>query len=101
MDKSLDWREYVITRAIKASGYSAILFVGLIFLFLLKEGLPTLAEVPLGDLLSTRWYPIEDYFGILPLLTGSLVVTLGAGLIAIPVSYTHLRAHETRHDLVC
>jgi hypothetical protein len=20
---------------------------------------------------------------------------------AIPVSYTHLRAHETRHDLVC
>jgi len=85
MDKSLDWREYVITRAIKASGYSAILFVGLIFLFLLKEGLPTLAEVPLGDLLSTRWYPIEDYFGILPLLTGSLVVTLGAGLIAIPL----------------
>src|SRR5450759_5753024 len=22
-------------------------------------------------------------------------------LIAYPVSYTHLRAHETRHDLVC
>src|SRR5450759_5785084 len=22
-------------------------------------------------------------------------------LSAIPVSYTHLRAHETRHDLVC
>ena len=85
MDKSLDWREYVITRAIKASGYSAILFVGLIFLFLLKEGLPTLTQVPLGDLLSTRWYPIEDYFGILPLLTGSLIVTLGAGLIAIPL----------------
>jgi phosphate transport system permease protein len=85
MDKSLDWREYVITRAIKASGYSAILFVGLIFLFLLKEGLPALANVPIGNLLSTRWYPIEDYFGILPLLTGSLVVTLGAGLIAIPL----------------
>lgn len=85
MDKSLDWREYVITRAIKASGYSAILFVVLIFLFLLKEGLPTLTQVPLGDLFSTRWYPIEDYFGILPLLTGSLIVTLGAGLIAIPL----------------
>src|SRR5450756_3122735 len=23
------------------------------------------------------------------------------GIIAGPVSYTHLRAHETRHDLVC
>lgn len=85
MDRSLDWREYVITRAIKASGYSAILFVALIFLFLLKEGLPALAEVPPGDLLSIRWYPIENYFGILPLLTGSLIVTLGAGMIAIPL----------------
>src|SRR5450756_2019834 len=25
----------------------------------------------------------------------------GEGQRAIPVSYTHLRAHETRHDLVC
>lgn len=85
MDKSLDWREFIITRAIKASGYSAILFVVLIFIFLLREGLPTLSDVPLKDLLSTRWYPIENYFGILPLLTGSLVVTLGAALIAIPL----------------
>ena len=85
MDKSLDWREFIITRAIKASGYSAILFVALIFIFLLREGLPTLSDVPLKDLLSTRWYPIENYFGILPLLTGSLVVTLGAALIAIPL----------------
>jgi phosphate transport system permease protein len=85
MDKSLDWREFIITRAVKASGYSAILFVVLIFIFLLREGLPTLSDVLLKDLLSTRWYPIENYFGILPLLTGSLVVTLGAALIAVPL----------------
>ena len=84
MDKSLDWREYVITRAIKASGYSAIVFVALIFFFLLREGLPALSEVPLAGLFSQRWYPIENYFGILPLITGSLIVTLGAMLIAIP-----------------
>jgi len=84
MEKSLNWREYVITRLIKASGYSAILFVALIFLFLLKEGLPALGEVSLSKLLTTRWYPIENYFGILPLITGTLVVTLGAALIAIP-----------------
>src|SRR5450756_2834249 len=29
-----------------------------------------------------------------------LASALGA-LAAMPVSYTHLRAHETRHDLVC
>ena len=84
MDKSLNWREYIITRLIKASGYSAILFVGLIFFFLLLEGVPALGEVSLSDLLATRWYPIEDFYGILPLLTGSLLVTIGAALIAIP-----------------
>ena len=54
MEKDLNWREFVITRAIKASGYSAIVFVGLIFFFLLREGLPTLGEVPLSTLFSDR-----------------------------------------------
>jgi len=84
MEKSLNWHEYIITRLIKTSGYSAILFVSLIFLFLLREGMPALVDVPLKDLFGLRWYPIEDFFGILPLLTGSLMVTIGAGAIAIP-----------------
>ncbi len=85
MEKTLNWREYVITRLIRASGYSAIVFVALIFFFLLREGLPALGEVPLSALLSARWYPIEgNNFGILSLLTGSLIVTVGAALIAIP-----------------
>ncbi|MBU1662370.1 MAG: phosphate ABC transporter permease subunit PstC [Chloroflexi bacterium] len=84
MESSLNWREYIITRLIKASGYSAIVFVGMIFYFLLREGLPTLGEVSFGTLFSSRWYPIEDYFGILPLIGGSLIVTIGATLIAVP-----------------
>lgn len=84
MKESLNWREFVITRLIKASGYSAIIFVALIFFFLMREGIPTLGEVNIKNLLSIRWYPIEDYFGILPLLTGSFIVTIGAALIAVP-----------------
>ncbi len=84
MKSELTWQEFVLTRAIKASGYSAIVFVVLIFFFLMREGLPTLWEVSLSNLFSDRWYPIEDYFGILPLITGSLIVTVGAALIAIP-----------------
>ncbi len=83
--RDLSWKEFVITRSIKTAGYSAILFVGLIFLFLLRAGLPTLIEVPFASLFSTRWYPIEDYFGILPLIGGSIIVTLGAALFAIPL----------------
>lgn len=84
MEKSLNWREFIITRAIKASGYSAIVFVLLIFFFLMREGLPALGEVEGGNLFSLRWYPIEEMFGILPLISGSLIVTFGATLIAVP-----------------
>lgn len=80
-----NWKETIITVVIRASGYSAILFVGLIFIFLLTEGLPTLGEVPLTALASERWYPIEEYFGLLPLIGGTLIVTLGAALVAMPI----------------
>jgi phosphate transport system permease protein len=75
---------FSITALIKVSGYSAIFFVVMILAFLLGQGLPTVHEVSLSNLLSTRWYPIEDYFGILPLVLGSLVVTIGATLVAVP-----------------
>jgi phosphate transport system permease protein len=84
MKASIQWSEFIITRLIKVSGYSAIVFVILIFYFLMREGLPTLANVPLISLLNVRWYPIEGLYGILPLIIGSLVVTIGAAMIAIP-----------------
>lgn len=84
MRSRINWREYFITHLIKLAGYSAIIFVLMIFYFLLREGLPTLQNVPLASLASTIWYPIEDYFGVIPLLSGSLIVTFGAALIAIP-----------------
>ncbi|HET7087332.1 MAG TPA: phosphate ABC transporter permease subunit PstC [Anaerolineae bacterium] len=77
--------EFVAERLIRVSGFIAIGFVVLIFAFLLSEGLPAIAEVPLENLLSTRWYPIEDHFGMMPLLLGSLIVTIGAALISIPI----------------
>ena len=79
-----DWGQAIVTRLIQASGYSAIVFVGLIFFFLVREGLPAIFQVPLADLFATRWYPIEEYFGVLPLITGSLIVTAGAMAVAIP-----------------
>ena len=60
--RNTTWREYIITRLIKVSGYSAILCVGLIFLFLLQEGAPALIEIPIPTLFSTRWYPIRSHW---------------------------------------
>lgn len=84
MGRQLNFREFIITNLIKLSGVSAIIFVGMIFYFLLQEGLPALVDVELSTLLSTRWYPIEAYYGILPLIGGSLLITIGATLIAVP-----------------
>ena len=77
--------ESLVTGLIKALGYSAIIFVALIFYFLISEGLPALTDVPFGEFAKTRWYPIEDYFGLMPLLVGSLIVTIGALIIAVPI----------------
>jgi phosphate transport system permease protein len=73
-----------ITRVINISGKSSILLDTLIIFFLAREGLPALADVPLKDLFGTRWYPIENLFGIWPLIFGSILVTVGALLIGIP-----------------
>jgi phosphate transport system permease protein len=85
MNPTFRLREQLITGFIKAAGYSAIVFVILIFVFLVQSGLPTLIEVPLETLLSSRWYPIENYYGILPLLGGTIVVTVGALIVAFPL----------------
>jgi len=76
--------ERIITSTIQLSGYSSILFVLLILFFLLGEGTPALTDMSLSKLFSERWYPIEGYYGILPLILGSLVVTLGASMVAVP-----------------
>ena len=69
----------------RVAGFSAIAFVALIFLFLLREGVPAFFEVPLGTLFGTRWYPTFDLFGTLPLILGSLLVTITAIAIALPL----------------
>ena len=79
------WKTFFITTLIKISGYSAIFFVLMILIFLIGQGLPALSQIEFSSLFSERWYPTEDYFGILPLIGGSLVVTIGATLIAVPL----------------
>src|SRR5450759_3247971 len=47
------------------------------------------------------WRSSEEY-GHFAMTGGQIAkVALAASAGLIPVSYTHLRAHETRHELVC
>ena len=77
--------EWIITLLVRVAGYLSIFYVALISLFLLKEGLPALTHVPLSSLAGKFWYPIEGYYSLWPLIFGSLTVTLGAALFAVPL----------------
>lgn len=83
--KESNWREIIIENLIRFSGISVIIIITLIFIFLLREGAPAFIQVPLRNLLGQRWYPIEDMYGLLPLLVGSFLVTIGAVLLAVPL----------------
>jgi len=81
-------KEFVVEKLILICGLASIFFVVLIFLFLLKEGLAVFKTVsPFNFILGKSWYPISEppQLGILPLIMGSLLVTLGAALISIPL----------------
>jgi len=83
--KRFNVAEFTIEALIRVIGFSSIGFVLLIFLFLLREGLPTFFEVPWSNLFVTRWYPTFDLFGTLPLILGSALVTVTAIAIALPL----------------
>jgi len=81
-------RELIIKLFFFACALVSILVLGLIVIFLFMEGLPVFHAVSPGDFLfGLEWYPTYDppSFGIWPLIVGSLVVTLFASLIAIPL----------------
>jgi len=82
------FKEFIIEKSILICGLASILFVALIFLFLLREGLAVFKTVgPFKFLFGKSWYPISEpaQLGILPLIIGSLLVTLGAAIISIPI----------------
>lgn len=81
-------KESVIRLLLLAATSVSILIVVLIFVFLGREAGPFLADPGVGELVGTRWVPVsfeKESFGLLPLVSGTLLVTTIAMLIAIPV----------------
>ena len=80
--------ESIIERLVQLAGILAIVFVVLILAFLLRDALPVLKTVSLGAMLGgDRWSPTAEppKFGFLTLILGSLYVTVGALILAVPL----------------
>ena len=80
--------EFLIEKGlIRLSGYAAVVVLLLILSFMLREGLPFLGVYSASDFLfKTDWYPLSGRYGMLPLLTGSLMVTVIALTLAMPLA---------------
>ncbi len=64
----------------------AVLIVLLIILFTLGNSVTAIKEIGILDFLfGDVWYPSRGDYGALPLITGSVLVTLGSMVIAVPV----------------
>lgn len=77
--------EFAIEATIRVLGFSTIGFVTLIFVFLLKEGVPFFYKTDAANVFGTRWYPTFDLFGTLPLILGSVFITITAVVMALPL----------------
>jgi len=84
-------QRHFVDRAIRyvlgASALSAIFIVFLIVVFTLQAAWPAIAQNGVGQMLvGTIWRPTDQQFGVLPMLVGSVLSTLGAIVLGVPLS---------------
>jgi phosphate transport system permease protein len=88
MEKRSRIAEYLIEKGlIRLSGYAAVVVLLLILLFIVREAVPFFGVYNAWDFLSkSDWYPLSGRYGMLPLFTGSVMVTLLSLLLAVPLA---------------
>lgn len=73
--------------AIYTSALIAFTILFVMIAFILKESLPSIREVGLINIIfGSKWYPRYEEYGILTMIVGSVVTTIVALIIAVPLS---------------
>lgn len=86
----INWKtkEKIVKNLLYFFALSSIIFLTGIVIVLFKEGLPIFKEIGIFDFITGKeWYPTYDPpdFGILPLIMSSIMVTVVAMIISIPI----------------
>ncbi len=78
--------EKIIEKLIILCAIVSTISVVLITVFIFQSGLPLLLDYGVIDFIfGSTWSPTNGHYGILPLIAGTLSVTLGALIIGIPM----------------
>src|SRR5262245_13748505 len=68
-----------------AMAFTIVGLVGLLLLSLLKDARPAIAQFGLEFIWTSRWNPVTRVFGVLPAIYGTLITSLVALILAVPV----------------
>jgi len=86
MIKKAFTKEHFVKHVLIAFALSSLLFLFLIFIFILAEGLPLFQKVGLKNIIfGFKWAPTKGSFGIFPMVVSSFLVTFGALIIGAPL----------------
>jgi len=83
------WKDKAMRLLMVSAASTSVFLVVLIFFFLAKESAPFAVKPGLGALFDRQWIPVsfvQERYGILPLITGSALVTGLSMLFTIPLS---------------
>jgi len=86
--QKIRWGEFLIQSGLALCALISVVTTALIIIILTKESLGFFEHVPPSKFFfGTQWVPLLEpsSFGVLPLLWGTLSITFGAAIIAIPV----------------
>ncbi len=79
-------KEHLVKYVLTLFALSSLLFLFLIFIFILYEGLPLFHKIGLKNIIfGFKWAPTKGSFGIFPMIVSSFLVTLGALFVGAPM----------------
>jgi len=81
--------ERILERIFLAAAFASVLIVVLIFAFLFSNGLQAFRDIDIvGFIAGTIWQPVseEPKYGLVPMLTGSILVTGVSIVLSVPIS---------------
>jgi phosphate transport system permease protein len=91
--KQRDFVDNAVRYILLGTALSCIIIVFLIFLFTMTEAWESIEEIGIGTMLAgTIWRPgsiigtTEAQYGLLPMIVGSILSTLGSVIIGVPLS---------------
>lgn len=80
------FKEKIMKLVFLVTAMASIIAVIVICGFLFINGVPAIKEIGVKEfLLGMKWLPMQEIFGILPMIVGSIYVTAGAIIIGVPI----------------